>query len=195
MKIPEPLLKDVRDFVGHADREITDGYERQAVITYAGSAKWVESKGADRYRRGLYTFFQRTSPYPMLATFDAPDTTECAVKRQTSNTPIQSLTLWNDVTPSWFRTPFSVLAAVLGVHGAIVHWRAHRATARAGVVLLLLATFGVCLTLNLRAGRGADRRERDAVEAAVLIGGGQAALRIHGEADPRALLFFRDGVE
>ncbi len=68
-----------------------------ASITYAGSAKWVESKGADRYRRGLYTFFQRTSPYPMLATFDAPDTTECAVKRQTSNTPIQSLTLWNDV--------------------------------------------------------------------------------------------------
>jgi mono/diheme cytochrome c family protein len=68
-----------------------------ASITYAGSAKWVESKGADRYRRGLYTFFQRTSPYPMLATFDAPDSTECAVKRQTSNTPIQSLTLWNDV--------------------------------------------------------------------------------------------------
>lgn len=68
-----------------------------ASVTYAGSAKWVESKGADRYRRGLYTFFQRTSPYPMLATFDAPDSTECAVKRQTSNTPIQSLTLWNDV--------------------------------------------------------------------------------------------------
>ncbi len=68
-----------------------------ASITYAGSAKWVESTGADRYRRGLYTFFQRTSPYPMLATFDAPDSTECAVKRQISNTPIQSLTLWNDV--------------------------------------------------------------------------------------------------
>lgn len=68
-----------------------------AGLTYANSAKWVESKGADRYRRGLYTFFQRTSPYPMLATFDAPDSTECAVKRQTSNTPIQSLTLWNDI--------------------------------------------------------------------------------------------------
>lgn len=68
-----------------------------ASVTYAGSAKWVESKGADRYRRGLYTFFQRTSPYPLLATFDAPDATECAVKRQTSNTPIQSLTLWNDI--------------------------------------------------------------------------------------------------
>ncbi|QDU31836.1 Planctomycete cytochrome C [Anatilimnocola aggregata] len=68
-----------------------------ANLTYAGSAKWVESKGGDRYRRGFYTFFQRTSPYPMLSTFDAPDATECTVRRQTSNTPIQSLTLWNDL--------------------------------------------------------------------------------------------------
>lgn len=68
-----------------------------ANLTYAGSAKWVDSKGTDRYRRGLYTFFQRTSPYPMLSTFDAPDATECTVRRQTSNTPIQSLTLWNDI--------------------------------------------------------------------------------------------------
>lgn len=65
-------------------------------LTYANAAKWVDSQGADRYRRGLYTFFQRTSPYPMLAAFDAPDSTECAVKRQTSNTPLQALTLWND---------------------------------------------------------------------------------------------------
>jgi mono/diheme cytochrome c family protein len=68
-----------------------------ANLTYAGSAKWVESKGGDRYRRGMYTFFQRTSPYPMLSTFDAPDATECTVRRQSSNTPIQSLTLWNDI--------------------------------------------------------------------------------------------------
>jgi mono/diheme cytochrome c family protein len=67
-----------------------------ATITYAGSAKWDESKGADRYRRGMYTFFQRTSPYPMLMTFDTPDTNECAVRRVTSNTPLQALTLWND---------------------------------------------------------------------------------------------------
>ena len=42
-------------------------------LTYANAAKWVESKGPDRFRRGLYTWFQRTSPYPMLMTFDAPD--------------------------------------------------------------------------------------------------------------------------
>ena len=67
-----------------------------ATVTYAGSANWPESKGGDRYRRGLYTFFQRTSPYPMLMTFDTPDSNECAVRRMTSNTPLQALTLWND---------------------------------------------------------------------------------------------------
>lgn len=67
-----------------------------ASVTYAGSARWVESQGADKYRRGMYTFFQRTSPYPMLATFDSPDSNECAALRQTSNTPLQALTLWND---------------------------------------------------------------------------------------------------
>ena len=67
-----------------------------ASVTYAGSAKWVESTGADRYRRGMYTFFQRTSPYPMLMTFDSPDSNECTASRQTSNTPLQALTLWND---------------------------------------------------------------------------------------------------
>jgi mono/diheme cytochrome c family protein len=71
-----------------------------ASVTYANSAKWSESTGADRYRRGLYTFFQRTSPYPMLMTFDSPDSNECAVLRQTSNTPLQALTLWND--PAFF---------------------------------------------------------------------------------------------
>jgi hypothetical protein len=67
-------------------------------LTYAGAAKWVESKGPDRYRRGLYTWFQRTSPYPMLLTFDAPDSNVCAVRRERSNTPLQALTLMNDTT-------------------------------------------------------------------------------------------------
>jgi hypothetical protein len=65
-------------------------------LTYANSAIWVASTGGDRYRRGMYTFFQRTSPYPMLMTFDSPDSNECAARRQTSNTPLQALTLWND---------------------------------------------------------------------------------------------------
>jgi hypothetical protein len=65
-------------------------------LTYADSARWVESNGPDRYRRGMYTWFQRTSPYPMLLTFDAPDANVCCVRRDRSNTPLQALTLMND---------------------------------------------------------------------------------------------------
>jgi hypothetical protein len=65
-------------------------------LTYAGSARWVESSGPDRYRRGLYTWFQRTSPYPMLMTFDAPDSNVTCTRRDRSNTPLQALTLLND---------------------------------------------------------------------------------------------------
>ena len=48
VQLPEPLLKDVREHVARADREISDGYERQAVITYAGallarSGLWADS--------------------------------------------------------------------------------------------------------------------------------------------------------
>ncbi|HMC65937.1 MAG TPA: DUF1553 domain-containing protein, partial [Gemmataceae bacterium] len=65
-------------------------------LTYGGGARWVESPGPDRYRRGMYTWFQRTSPYPMLMTFDEPDSNVSCVRRERSNTPLQALTLLND---------------------------------------------------------------------------------------------------
>ncbi len=65
-------------------------------LTYAGSARWVESQGPDRYRRGLYIWFQRTSPFPMLMMFDCPDSNVSAVRRDRTNTPLQALTLMND---------------------------------------------------------------------------------------------------
>jgi hypothetical protein len=67
-----------------------------AALGYANSVKWSESKGDDRYRRGLYIFFQRTVPYPMLMTFDAPDSNTSCTRRERSNTPLQALTLLND---------------------------------------------------------------------------------------------------
>jgi hypothetical protein len=57
---------------------------------------WPESTGPDRYRRGMYTYFWRSSPYPMLATFDAPDANGTCTRRNRSNTPLQALTLAND---------------------------------------------------------------------------------------------------
>jgi hypothetical protein len=68
-----------------------------AALSYAGSVRWATSTGADRYRRGLYTWFQRTSPYPTLMTFDAPDSNLTCTRRERSNTPLQALTLLNDV--------------------------------------------------------------------------------------------------
>ena len=57
---------------------------------------WKESTGADRYRRGLYIQFLRTTPYPLLVNFDAPKATVTACKRERSNTPLQALNLLND---------------------------------------------------------------------------------------------------
>lgn len=67
-----------------------------AALGYANSVKWTESTGEDKYRRGLYIFFQRTVPYPMLMTFDAPDSNLACTRRERSNTPLQALTLLND---------------------------------------------------------------------------------------------------
>jgi mono/diheme cytochrome c family protein len=60
--------------------------------------EWKTSTGGDRYRRGLYTFFQRSAPHPSLIVFDAPDATVSCTRRVRSNTPLQALTQLNDDT-------------------------------------------------------------------------------------------------
>lgn len=59
---------------------------------------YSESRGPDLYRRGLYSFWQRTFLHPSMAAFDAPSREECTVNRTGSNTPLQSLVLLNDKT-------------------------------------------------------------------------------------------------
>ncbi len=61
-----------------------------------GGWRWDLSKGEDRYRRGMYTFWRRTTPYPTFVIFDAPDRSECVVARSRTNTPLQALVTLND---------------------------------------------------------------------------------------------------
>jgi hypothetical protein len=63
---------------------------------FNGERTWSTSLGQDRYRRGLYTFWRRTVPYPSMATFDAPSREICAIKRPRTNTPLQSFVTLND---------------------------------------------------------------------------------------------------
>ena len=58
---------------------------------------WPTAAGADRYRRTMYVMFYRSAPYPLLSTFDAPDFSTVCTRRVRSNTPLQSLTVANDL--------------------------------------------------------------------------------------------------
>jgi hypothetical protein len=59
---------------------------------------WEQDHGENLYRRGLYTWWQRSFMHPSLLTFDAPSREECTAERARSNTPQQALTLLNDPT-------------------------------------------------------------------------------------------------
>jgi hypothetical protein len=63
---------------------------------FGGGLDWNASTGEDRYRRGLYTEWRRTSPYPSMATFDAPNREVCTLRRPRTNTPLQALVTLND---------------------------------------------------------------------------------------------------
>jgi hypothetical protein len=65
-------------------------------VTGAVDNTYRTSQGADAWRRGVYTVWRRSAPYPSFANFDAPDRSACAVKRPKSNSPLQALTLMND---------------------------------------------------------------------------------------------------
>jgi mono/diheme cytochrome c family protein len=63
---------------------------------FGSGLDWQTSAGEDKFRRGLYTEWRRTSPYPSMATFDAPNREVCTIRRNRTNTPLQALVTLND---------------------------------------------------------------------------------------------------
>jgi hypothetical protein len=85
--------------------------------------EWENDSGEGLYRRGLYTYWCRTFPYPSLVAFDAPSREECTVERPRSNTPLQALVLLND--PVYVEASRAFAERVLREGGADVAARLH----------------------------------------------------------------------
>ncbi|MFO0538149.1 MAG: DUF1553 domain-containing protein, partial [Armatimonadota bacterium] len=62
---------------------------------YSGD-QWITDPTKDKNRRGIYTFWKRTAPYPSFLTFDATSREACTDVRVRTNTPLQALVLMND---------------------------------------------------------------------------------------------------
>jgi len=105
-RLPAEMIRDNALFASGLISETVGG---ESVRPYQPEGLWIEknsfshkllnykeTKGDSLYRRSMYTFIKRTSPHPMMTTFDAPNREVCTVKREQTNTPLQSLVLMND---------------------------------------------------------------------------------------------------
>ncbi|TDJ78477.1 MAG: DUF1553 domain-containing protein, partial [Planctomycetota bacterium] len=105
----------IRDGALHAAGLLATKHGGPSVFPYQPPGLWKEKsgkryptgRGDDLRRRSLYTFWKRTSPPPAMSMFDAPTREVCTVARQSTVTPLQTLTLWND-------PQFVEVAVVLG---------------------------------------------------------------------------------
>ena len=99
----------IRDNALSASGLLVDVVGGESVRPYQPKGLWIEkgnfsyqllnykeTLGDSLYRRSLYTFVKRTSPHPAMVAFDAPNRDICTIKRENTNTPIQSLVLLND---------------------------------------------------------------------------------------------------
>jgi mono/diheme cytochrome c family protein len=89
---------------------------------FNGERTWATSKGADRYRRGLYVFWRRTVPYPSMATFDATSRETCTVRRIRTNTPLQAFVTLND--PVYVECAQALARRIVKERGATAEERA-----------------------------------------------------------------------
>jgi hypothetical protein len=101
--------EEIRDQAIFAAGLLSEELGGEPVFPYQPAGLWEErangssntrvykrSDGRALYRRSLYTFWKRTAPPPLMAIFDAPDRTACAVRRTATNTPLQALAALNE---------------------------------------------------------------------------------------------------
>ena len=84
---------------------------------FGGALDWKPSEGEDRFRRGLYTEWRRSSPYPSMVTFDAPNREVCTLRRNRSNTPLQALVTLND--PVYVEAAQALARMMMKVEGGV----------------------------------------------------------------------------
>jgi cytochrome c553 len=130
--------------------------------------EWDASPGEDQYRRGLYTWWQRTFPQPSLVAFDAPSREECTGERVRSNVPQQALALLDD--PTYVEAARVFAERILRSGGASVSSRLRFAYARALARAPNAAEERVLAELLQR---GQDAYARDPEAARRLVATGQ----------------------
>ena len=169
----------VRDIALTASGLLTEKFGRPSVYPFQPDGylaalnfpkrEYSASRGSELYRRGVYTFWQRSFLNPSMMIFDAPSREECTVNRVNSNTPLQALVLLNDPV---FVEAARVFAQNMVTSGgatlnARVNWAFQRATGRAATAAEQKVLAGLYQS-------GLTRFRANPKEAAELIHSGEA---------------------
>jgi hypothetical protein len=100
-RLPAEVIRDQALYAGGLLVEQLGGpsvrpYQPAGLWEELSNDKYEQDRGDKLYRRGLYTFWKRTIPFPAMALFDAPNRETCQVREERTNTPLQALALLNE---------------------------------------------------------------------------------------------------
>jgi hypothetical protein len=87
------------------------------------SDRWVTATNQNRFRRGVYTYWKRSLPFPTFIAFDAPTREVCNQRRMPSNTPLQALTTLND--PAFVECATALAQQLVAMPGSLDDRLAH----------------------------------------------------------------------
>ena len=103
LRLSAEMIRDQALFVSGLLAERLGGpsvkpYQPKGLWQELAGTTYKQDSGESLYRRSLYTYWKRTVAPPSMATFDAAAREACTVQRSRTNTPLQALTLMNEVT-------------------------------------------------------------------------------------------------